>query len=131
MSAFSLKADTPPCANDVGLGPVGDVVVSGQVDVGRACPNRFSIRKWWGIGIGAPAAGPANVSDRMGRRMKFFTEDDVRRLLHWKPLIDAMETALTEFSTGKVIQPVRNMITIEEGKRYLGIMPAVGKTPWG
>ena len=63
--------------------------------------------------------------------MKFFTDADVRRLLHWKPLIDAMETALAEFSTGKVIQPVRNMITIEEGKRYLGIMPAVGENAMG
>jgi len=63
--------------------------------------------------------------------MKFFTEADVRRLLHWKPLIDAMETALAEFSAGKVIQPVRNMITIEEGKRYLGIMPAVAESAMG
>jgi hypothetical protein len=63
--------------------------------------------------------------------MKFFGEADVRWLLHWKPLIDAMETALAEFSTGKVIQPVRNMIAIEEGKRYLGIMPAVPRRPWG
>jgi thiomorpholine-carboxylate dehydrogenase len=53
--------------------------------------------------------------------LKFFAETDVRRLLHWQPLIDAMETALAEFSAGKVIQPVRNMITIEEGKRYLGV----------
>jgi thiomorpholine-carboxylate dehydrogenase len=63
--------------------------------------------------------------------MKFFDEADIRRLLHWKPLIDAMETALAEFSAGKVIQPVRNMITIEEGKRYLGIMPAVGEKAMG
>src|SRR5262249_43180309 len=35
------------------------------------------------------------------------------------------------FSAGKVIQPVRNMITIEEGKRYLGIMPAVAETAMG
>src|SRR5215467_9893504 len=63
--------------------------------------------------------------------MKFFAEGDVQRLLDWKPLIDAMETALTEFSAGKVIQPVRNMITIEEGKRYLGIMPAVGEKAMG
>jgi thiomorpholine-carboxylate dehydrogenase len=63
--------------------------------------------------------------------MRFFAEADVRRLLHWKPLIDAMETALAEFSSGKVIQPVRNMITIEEGKRYLGIMPAVGEKAMG
>jgi thiomorpholine-carboxylate dehydrogenase len=63
--------------------------------------------------------------------LKIFAEADVRRLLHWKPLIDAMETALAEFSAGKVIQPVRNMITIEEGKRYLGIMPAVGEKTMG
>jgi hypothetical protein len=35
-----------------------------------------------------------------------------------------METALIGFSAGRVIQPVRNA-PIEEGKRYLGIMPAV------
>lgn len=63
--------------------------------------------------------------------MKFFAEADVQRLLHWKPLIDAMEAALAEFSAGKVIQPVRNLITIEEGKRYLGIMPAVGEKAMG
>ena len=63
--------------------------------------------------------------------MKFFAETDVRRLLRWDPLIDAMEMALAEFSAGKVIQPVRNMITIEEGKRYLGIMPAVGEKEMG
>jgi ornithine cyclodeaminase/alanine dehydrogenase-like protein (mu-crystallin family) len=63
--------------------------------------------------------------------MKYFAEADVRRLLHWRPLIDAMETALAEFSAGKVIQPVRNMITIEEGKRYLGIMPAVAEKAMG
>ncbi len=40
-----------------------------------------------------------------------------------------METALTAFSEGRVIQPVRNMITIEEGRRYLGVMPAVLQQP--
>jgi thiomorpholine-carboxylate dehydrogenase len=35
-----------------------------------------------------------------------------------------MESALTAFSSGQVIQSVRNMITIEEGRRYLGVMPA-------
>lgn len=36
-----------------------------------------------------------------------------------------MERALAAFSRGEVIQPVRNVLTIEEGCRYLGIMPAV------
>jgi thiomorpholine-carboxylate dehydrogenase len=32
---------------------------------------------------------------------------------------------LTEFSRGALIHPVRNILTIEEGRRFLGIMPAV------
>src|SRR5581483_9178212 len=43
----------------------------------------------------------------------------------------AMEKALAEFSTGKVIQPVRNMLVLEEGKRYLGVMPAVASNAMG
>ncbi|HSE04410.1 MAG TPA: ornithine cyclodeaminase family protein [Methylomirabilota bacterium] len=58
-------------------------------------------------------------------------EDQVRRLLDWSDLIGAMESALAAFSAGRVIQPVRNMLTIEEGKRYLGIMPAVAEDAMG
>lgn len=61
----------------------------------------------------------------------FLGEAEVRKLLNWKPLIAAMETALVAFSAGRVIQPVRNMLTIEEGKRYLGIMPAVAEDAMG
>jgi len=42
-----------------------------------------------------------------------------------------MEEALAEFSLGRVLQPVRNMLTIEEGKRYLGIMPALAADAMG
>ena len=42
-----------------------------------------------------------------------------------------MERALAGFSLGEVLQPVRNMLTIEEGKRYLGIMPAVAEDAMG
>lgn len=61
----------------------------------------------------------------------FLGEAEVRRFLAWKPLIATMETALIAFSAGRVIQPVRNMLTIEEGKRYLGIMPAVADDAMG
>ncbi|MGX5805534.1 ornithine cyclodeaminase family protein [Bradyrhizobium sp. Arg314] len=61
----------------------------------------------------------------------FLGEAEVRRFLAWKPLIATMETALIAFSAGRVIQPVRNMLTIEEGKRYLGIMPAVAHDAMG
>jgi thiomorpholine-carboxylate dehydrogenase len=42
-----------------------------------------------------------------------------------------MEKALIEFSLGQVVQPVRNMLTVEEGKRYLGVMPAVAQEAMG
>lgn len=63
--------------------------------------------------------------------MRYLDEASVRAVLHWEPLIAAMEEALIAFSCGRVIQPVRNMLTIEEGKRYLGIMPAVTEDSMG
>jgi ornithine cyclodeaminase/alanine dehydrogenase-like protein (mu-crystallin family) len=57
--------------------------------------------------------------------MIYLDEAAVRARLRWDELIDAMERALAEFSRGAVIQPVRNVLTIEERRRYLGIMPAV------
>src|SRR3981189_2489006 len=61
----------------------------------------------------------------------YLDEQRIRDLLHWDRLIAAMETALAEFSQGRVLQPVRQMLTIEEGKRYLGIMPAVAEDAMG
>ena len=58
-------------------------------------------------------------------------EGQVRAVLHWGELIATMERALAAFSAGRVLQPVRNMLTIEEGKRYLGIMPAVAEDAMG
>jgi thiomorpholine-carboxylate dehydrogenase len=63
--------------------------------------------------------------------VRYFDEASVRAALSWDPLIAAMEGSLAAFSSGQVIQPVRNMITIEEGKRYLGIMPAVAREAMG
>lgn len=58
-------------------------------------------------------------------------EAAIRRVLHWEPLIAAMEAALAAFSQGRVLQPVRETLTIEEGRRYLGIMPAVAEDAMG
>jgi ornithine cyclodeaminase/alanine dehydrogenase-like protein (mu-crystallin family) len=63
--------------------------------------------------------------------VRYLDEASVRAVLRWDPLIAAMESALGAFSSGQVIQPVRNMLTIEEGKRYLGIMPAVMQEAMG
>jgi ornithine cyclodeaminase/alanine dehydrogenase-like protein (mu-crystallin family) len=61
----------------------------------------------------------------------YLGEDNIRGLLRWDQLIAAMEEALAGFSLGRVLQPVRNMLTIEEGRRYLGIMPAVAEDAMG
>jgi thiomorpholine-carboxylate dehydrogenase len=61
----------------------------------------------------------------------YLDEEAVRAVLDWNQLIAEMETALAAFSRGRVIQPMRTMITIEEGKRYLGIMPAVAEAAMG
>jgi ornithine cyclodeaminase/alanine dehydrogenase-like protein (mu-crystallin family) len=61
----------------------------------------------------------------------YLGEERVRELLRWDQLISGMEAALTAFSAGRVLQPVRNMLTIEEGRRYLGIMPAVADNAMG
>jgi thiomorpholine-carboxylate dehydrogenase len=61
----------------------------------------------------------------------YLDEEQVRALLQWDELIPAMENALAQFSLGLVVQPVRNMLTVEEGKRYLGIMPAVAHEAMG
>jgi ornithine cyclodeaminase/alanine dehydrogenase-like protein (mu-crystallin family) len=57
--------------------------------------------------------------------MIYLDETQIRSALRWDDLIAAMETALAEFSMGRVLQPVRQVLTIEEQKRYFGLMPAV------
>jgi len=59
------------------------------------------------------------------------SEADVAKVLSYEQLIPEMEKALSAFSAGRVIQPVRNMLTIEEGQRFLGIMPAVAEDAMG
>jgi len=60
-----------------------------------------------------------------------FDEAEIRRLLRFADLIPAMERALAAFSAGRVLQPVRTMLTLEEERRYLGIMPAVTEDAMG
>ena len=57
--------------------------------------------------------------------LRTLNESEIARVLSYERLIPAMEQALAAFSAGEVQQPVRSMIRIEEGQRYLGIMPAV------
>ena len=53
-------------------------------------------------------------------------EKQVANLLKRGPLIDAMEAALGEFSTGKVAQPVRQIVSVPGHDAIIAAMPAVG-----
>jgi len=59
----------------------------------------------------------------------FLNEEQVREHLHMDELIPAMEKALIDFSTGKVTQPVRSVITVDPPGGFFGLMPA--RTPEG
>src|SRR4030088_2902146 len=50
------------------------------------------------------------------------SEADVARVLSYERLIPAMERALIAFSSGKVLQPVRTKLTVEEAQRRLTVM---------
>src|SRR5256885_15433394 len=55
----------------------------------------------------------------------FLNEDQVRQHLRMVDLIPAMEKALTDFSAGKVTQPVRSVIKVDPPGGFLGLMPAL------
>jgi ornithine cyclodeaminase/alanine dehydrogenase-like protein (mu-crystallin family) len=61
----------------------------------------------------------------------YLDEHAVRAVLRWEPLIAEMETALAAFSQGRVMQPTRNMLTLEEGQRYVAAMPAASDDAMG
>ncbi len=51
-------------------------------------------------------------------------ESAVAGLLRMEEVIPAMERALSDFSSGKVVQPVRTMLPVAEHQGFLGLMPA-------
>ena len=51
-------------------------------------------------------------------------EDAVRGLLHMDELIPAMAQALADLSAGKVVQPVRQMLSVEGHGGFFAAMPA-------
>jgi len=59
----------------------------------------------------------------------FLDEQQVQKHLGMAELIPAMEKALTDFSAGKVTQPVRSVITVDPPGGFFGMMPAL--TPEG
>ncbi len=57
--------------------------------------------------------------------IRFLDEHAVGKVLRYEDLIPAMERALIDFSTGKVLQPVRSILPSVAHHGFFGIMPAV------
>jgi len=53
-------------------------------------------------------------------------ESFVASILEWGPLIDTLESAMIEFSAGKVAQPVRQIVPVPGHDAIIAAMPAVG-----
>ncbi|CAN5537981.1 alanine dehydrogenase [soil metagenome] len=52
------------------------------------------------------------------------TEFDVRTVLPMADLVDAMESAIVQYSTGQVEQPVRTVLEVGAQRAFFGVMPA-------
>jgi ornithine cyclodeaminase/alanine dehydrogenase-like protein (mu-crystallin family) len=61
----------------------------------------------------------------MTGREGFVAEEQVRAALRYEDLIPAMRCALSEFSAGRVRQPVRQVISVAEHEGWFALMPAV------
>jgi alanine dehydrogenase len=57
------------------------------------------------------------------------SEQDVRIVLSMRDLIDAMESALAQFSSRQVTQPLRSVIEVGLQKAFVGVMPAFISDP--
>ena len=55
----------------------------------------------------------------------YLDEAVIRPLLRLEELIPAMERALVDFSAGRVVQPVRSIISVPQHNGLMGLMPAV------
>jgi ornithine cyclodeaminase/alanine dehydrogenase-like protein (mu-crystallin family) len=58
-------------------------------------------------------------------QVRFLDEAAIRPLLHFEDLIPAMQRALIDFSAGRVLQPVRGILSIKQHRGFMGVMSAV------
>jgi ornithine cyclodeaminase len=65
----------------------------------------------------------------MAIRFRLLTEADVKSVLSMDDLVEAMSTALARFSTGRVEQPVRPVISVDGDHAFFATMPAFAKNP--
>jgi ornithine cyclodeaminase/alanine dehydrogenase-like protein (mu-crystallin family) len=60
-----------------------------------------------------------------GDRLQFFDEDQVRAVLSYDDLIPVIRQALMDFSAGRVVQPLRTVMSVAAHAGWFAVMPAV------
>jgi len=68
---------------------------------------------------------PSGSTRLIDPSVRFFGEAAIRRILRYEDLIPSVERALIDFSSGKVVQPVRGILPVEQHQGFFGVMPAV------
>ena len=58
--------------------------------------------------------------------LPFIGEKDVARVLTWPALIEALERVMIAFSSGRIAQPVREIIPVPGQDGFIAAMPAAG-----
>jgi thiomorpholine-carboxylate dehydrogenase len=58
-------------------------------------------------------------------KLLFLNEDQVRAVLSYEELIPAIRQALMDFSAGRVVQPVRTVMSVSAHGGWFAVMPAV------
>jgi ornithine cyclodeaminase/alanine dehydrogenase-like protein (mu-crystallin family) len=58
-------------------------------------------------------------------KLLFLDEDQVRAVLSYDELIPAIRQALMDFSAGRVVQPLRTVMSVAEHGGWFAVMPAV------
>ena len=58
-------------------------------------------------------------------QMMFVGEEQVRAVLSYDELIPAMRRALMDYSAGRVVQPVRTVMSVAAHAGWFAVMPAV------
>jgi ornithine cyclodeaminase/alanine dehydrogenase-like protein (mu-crystallin family) len=66
-----------------------------------------------------------NQLNRSQTAVPFFDEAEVQGVLQLEALLPVMERALIDFSAGRVLQPVRSIISVDQHGGFMGLMPAV------
>lgn len=67
------------------------------------------------------------MMDKATAALPFISATQIEAVLSWGPLIDALESAMGDFSAGNVAQPVRQFVSVPGQDAIIATMLAVGK----